>query len=395
MDSFTRADFDFLAAWRDGPCASIFVPTHRKGEIDQDPIRLTNGLREAEGRLERDGRRRADFEPMFAPVRRLIGDQQFWQYQDNGLAVFVAPELFRSYCVPLGLLEFTSVAKRFHLKPLIPVLNEALRFYILALTQKHVAFYEGDRDRFDEINLEGVPTRVEDVAGYQVDQPGLQLSTRSPQFGGGVRAVGAGAPRGRPIYHGQAQSGGDEAARKDEIRHFFERLDSELWAKIQDHGPLLVLTGIDYMIGEFRVVTKYPNLHNVAIDSGPESLSHEELHRQTWGVVSAALARARAGSAERFHELLPREKASAQVEKVIAAAHDRRIDRVFVAADREIWGTFDPATRRISLEDGPRVDNYDLLDDVARETIAHDGEVFVVPQAEVPQGEPLAATFRW
>lgn len=74
MDSFTRADFDFLAGFRGDPCVSIFFPTHRTGEIDQDPIRLANGLREAESRLERDGRRRADFEPMFEPVRRLMHD---------------------------------------------------------------------------------------------------------------------------------------------------------------------------------------------------------------------------------------------------------------------------------------------------------------------------------
>jgi hypothetical protein len=393
MDNFTRADFDFLAAWRGGPCVSLFIPTHRKGEIDQDPIRLANGLREAEDRLERDGRRRADCEPIFAPIRRLIDDRDFWQHQDNGLAVFAAADFFRSHRVPLAMPELTSVAKRFHLKPLIPVFKDKLRFYVLALSQKRVALYEGDRDRFDEIGLEGVPTRVEDVVGYQVDQPGLQLSTRSPQFGGGVR--GTGGPRGRPIYHGQAGSGGDDTMRKDEVRHFFERLDATLWAKIKDHQPFLILTGVDYLIGEFRAVTKYPNLHNVAIDSSPGSLSRDELHREAWNIVSPAFAAARVESSERFHELLPRARASAQLDDVIGAAHDGRVDRIFVAADREIWGTFDPAARRISLEEAPRVDNYDLLDDAARETLGRAGEVFLVPQTEVPDRAPLAATFRW
>jgi hypothetical protein len=294
--------------------------------------------------------------------------------------------------VPLAMLEFTAASSRFHLKPLIPVLTGNLRFYVLALSQKHVAFYVGSRDRFDEVELEGVPRRSEDVVGYAVDQPGLQLSTRSPQFGGGARATGG--PRGRAIYHGQGASG-DEATRKTELRHFLERLDAALWAKIQDHQPPLVLIGVDYVIGEYRARTKYPNLYNVAIDSEPDSLSKNELHREAWRLVSMELAAARAESAERFHDLLPHAKASAVLDEVLAAAHDGRIDRMFVAEHQEIWGTFDPATRRLSLEDAPRVGNYDLLDDAARETLAHAGQALVVAPEEIPTGAPLAAIFRW
>jgi hypothetical protein len=152
---------------------------------------------------------------------------------------------------------------------------------------------------------------------------------------------------------------------------------------------------VDYLVGEYRAATKYPNLHNVAIDSGPGSLSRDELHREAWSIASAAFAEARAESSERINEFLGRGKASIQLDEVLAAAHDGRIDRLFVACDREVWGTFDPASRRVSREDGPRVDNYDLLDDAARETFGHAGKVFVTPQSEVPHGGTVAAAFRW
>jgi hypothetical protein len=59
---------------------------------------------------------------LLAPVRELGDDTGFWQHQADGLAVYVAPELMRSFRVPLELDENAVVGPRFRLRPLLPLL---------------------------------------------------------------------------------------------------------------------------------------------------------------------------------------------------------------------------------------------------------------------------------
>ena len=54
MESMTlkRDDWKLLLEKPPGTCVSLFMPTHRSGpEVQQDPVRLKNLLRQAEGRL--------------------------------------------------------------------------------------------------------------------------------------------------------------------------------------------------------------------------------------------------------------------------------------------------------------------------------------------------------
>lgn len=70
----------------DGPCASVFMPTHRHGpETQQGPIRLRNLLDRAV-----DGLRALDVagppaDELLAPLWALVDDVPFWQHQGDGL----------------------------------------------------------------------------------------------------------------------------------------------------------------------------------------------------------------------------------------------------------------------------------------------------------------------
>jgi hypothetical protein len=49
MEIFTRKELKILAQAQDGPCVSLYLPTHRvPTEIQQDRLRLKNLLRQAE-----------------------------------------------------------------------------------------------------------------------------------------------------------------------------------------------------------------------------------------------------------------------------------------------------------------------------------------------------------
>jgi hypothetical protein len=70
----------------------VFLPTHRAGrEVEQAPIRLKNLLRQETDALKSDGVRAPEVGHLLAPLRRLLDDRLFWQYQSDGLAPFSRP----------------------------------------------------------------------------------------------------------------------------------------------------------------------------------------------------------------------------------------------------------------------------------------------------------------
>lgn len=115
MDVIRRTDLERLALQGAGPCVSLFLPTHRAGpEVQQAPIRLKNLLREATEALKADGVKAPMVHSVLAPLRRLVNDGLFWQYQSDGLALYSRPGWWRALRVPLDLPELAVVADRFH-----------------------------------------------------------------------------------------------------------------------------------------------------------------------------------------------------------------------------------------------------------------------------------------
>ena len=164
MPLLSQEELKTVIAESRGPAVSIFLPTHRAGhEIQQDPIRLKNLLKDAEGQLITEGNRPAEARELLAPVWKLVDDAAFWRHQQDGLAVFRSRDVLRVYRVPLGLPEFVSVSNRFYVKPLVPLLVNDERFYILALSRKAVRLLECSRDHAHEVDLPDVPQGMEDA----------------------------------------------------------------------------------------------------------------------------------------------------------------------------------------------------------------------------------------
>ncbi len=111
MDVIRRTDLERLALQGRGPCVSVFLPTHGAGPgVQQGPIRLKNLLRQAIQDLQADGHKAPMIHSMLAPLRRLVNDSLFWQYQSDGLALYSRLGWWRSLRVPLDLPELAVVA---------------------------------------------------------------------------------------------------------------------------------------------------------------------------------------------------------------------------------------------------------------------------------------------
>jgi hypothetical protein len=387
MQLIPQNEIQSLVQKNGGHCVSIFLPTVRVGDTQQNKIRLKNLLRTAEERLAEHGIREVEATEFLTPARNLLDDQTWWEHQDEGLAIFLAKDVFKTFRLPIAFHELVAVEKRFHLKPLFPLFNGDGHFYVLCLNKRAIRLFSGHRHRLQEVDLGDIPSRFDEVMG--------DLTRRYTQF---HAATSTNNPSRMPFFHGH---GTGEDDYKAELQKFFTIADNYLTHNDGvdfDREAPVVLAGIEYLLPLFRETTQLPNVLEQSLTKNPEALSPEELHAQAWEIVEPLFLKDQRKAADRFGELQGTGRATFDIREILPAAHDGRVDSIFTARGVRIWGTYDPETREIKLQDeqeAQRNGSEDLIDRAAIQTWLNGGKVFAVDQQEVPQGYATAAIFRY
>src|SRR4051794_14532511 len=144
MDRIHRADLKQLVEPRQGPCVSLFMPMHvTDRDATEDPIRLRELADEAEKKLVDRGLRRDEAGKLLTPMRDLLQDIPAWQHRGRSLAFFAAQGFARSFHVAGKLPASVEVNDHFCVLPLLPLVTDEERFFVLALSQNAVRFFEG------------------------------------------------------------------------------------------------------------------------------------------------------------------------------------------------------------------------------------------------------------
>jgi hypothetical protein len=378
MDLVTREDLKALLAEHPSPCISLFMPTHRGG-AEEDPIRWRKSWAEAEERLVHGGWRAAEVKELLAPGRRLLEDITFWKNQSDGLAAFLAPHFLRVFRLPLALKDGVVVANRFSVVPLLPLLSGNGRFFVLALSQNAVRLLEGTRYSVSEVDLKGVPRNLaEALITHDRDEP-LTFHVR-PTSGGGWGV----------IFEGHGVGIDDK---KEDLLRYFQRIDQGLHPLLRQEKSPLVLAAVDYLQPIYRQANTYPELLEQGIEGNPDRLSNQELHDRSWPLVKPLFEKAQESAASQYRQLARTGHTSSNLEKVVVAAYEGRVETLFVALGRQAWGVVNPSAAHVELHEQPSFGDVDLLDFAAAQTLAHGGTVYAVEPEQVPSNTNVAATF--
>jgi len=381
MDLFTQDNLKNLLEERPGPCVSLFIPTHRGG-AEEDPIRWRNHLSEAEEVLVKAGRSSAEVKELLAPGRRLLEDHDFWKNQSDGLAAFLAPHFLRLFRLPLAFKDGVVVASRFSVIPLLPLLSGNGRFFLLALSQKAVRLLQGTRDSVSEVDLKGVPRSLAEAL--------LTHENQEPFTFQGRRA-GEGAGSWVGIFHGHGVGIDDP---KDDLLHYFQKIDRGLHPLLKEEKSPLVLAGVEYLHPIYRQANTYAHLLERGINGNPDRFSNKELHDRAWALVKPLFEEAQTRAAAQFRQLAGTGYSSSDLETVVAAVYKGQVETLFVALGCQVWGTFDPTAGHTERHQEALPGDGDLLDFAAGHTLAHGRTVFAVEREQVPSGSEVAAIFR-
>ncbi|WP_375509366.1 hypothetical protein [uncultured Nostoc sp.] len=390
MQLISREEIKTLIEQPKGNCVSIYMPTHPAGpEVRQNPIRFKNLVREAETRLIDAGLKQEDAIALLEKSQE-IDTQEFWeQIAEQGLAIFISENIFRYYTLPIDFQELVVVTDRFHIKPLLPILNGNGRFYILALSQQDVRFFEATRYSVKQVEVENLPKSLDEA--LQKDDTAQEGQLRIGTSIGGTANTSS-----QPgTFHGQGSP--DRDKHQEDIIQFFQIVDRALHEKLKLQKAPLVLAGVEYLLPLYRQANSYQHLMDEAITGNPEILSAQELHDQAWPIVEADFQKSQQNVLEQFHELFGGDtgKASNNLEEVVCAAYYQRVDSLLVAVGQQQWGLFDPTSETVYLHPEKETGDEDLLDFVAAHTLLNGGTVYAIPFEQIPYSTAVAAIYRY
>lgn len=378
MELLRRDQLKFLIEEGSGPCVSIFVPTHRGGpEVKQGPIRLKNLLKEADKELSAKGMRAAQIAELLEPAQKLCENAGFWRYQSDGLALFRSPEKFLYFRLPLRFDDLLVVTDRFHVKPVMRLFTEDGRFYVLSLSKHEVRLFQCTRYGAREVDL---PPETPRSLDQMVQTAGIERQTQVHSAGATVK------------FHGHGGRADDD---KEEVREFFRAIDKGVREVLRDERAPLVLAAVEYLFPLYRTVNDYQHLLDEGVTGNPEGRRPEELQADAWPVVEPHLKKTRVDAAGRYEDLAGATRSSNDLAIVVPAAVQGRVESLFVAVGKQVWGAFQPETQEVTIHEQRQNGDTDLLDLAAINTFLQGGAVYAIEPAEVPGGKLLAAVFRY
>ncbi|MEL7421116.1 MAG: hypothetical protein AAGK10_21515, partial [Cyanobacteria bacterium J06555_3] len=345
-------------------------------ETRKNPLRFKNLLSEAEDQLTE---RSVELEAALKSARAYIERHDFWQHQDSGLAFFINRDGVKYYRLPYSFDERVEVGDRFYLKPLLSLLTNNNEFYLLALSQNEVKFFLGSRYGLNQIELpQDVPPSLAEALKY--DDPEKQTQYHSGDAGGS------------PIYHGQGVGTTDN---KDEIKRYFQQIDSGLTSALNESSTPLILAGVEFLLPIYHEVNSYNNLLEAGITGNPENVATQDLHQQAWAIIEPRFASEKQAAIAEYHNQSSAGLSSSRLEEIIAGAANGQIETLFVTADAQVYGQFDRQANKVQILDEAAANSMDLIDFAATQTYLQKGEVYTVDATEMPEGNVIAAILRF
>ena len=386
MRLFQIDDLRALAERREWPCVSLYLPTHRAGrkETQEDPIRLKNAVAEARELLGKADYPKDSSAELLEPASRLVTSRDFWLHRADGLALFLAPEFLQFYRVPLKLQDEVVVADHFAVKQLIPLFSEDGRFYILALSQKRIRFFEATRSSIQERVLPDMLRSIADLKQYDEAQEQLQSHSL-----GATGAAGTSV-----IIHGQGAIA-DKATYKADVRGYVNIVCKRLEKHLDGQSAPLIVAAVEYEQSFYRQANSYHNLLEEGIVGNPDGLDDDAIHQAAWEIVEPHFAEARRVSLKHFADLSNTDKATDKIEEILPAACHGRVRTLFIQTQARTWGKFDAAQPAVEIHDSRAPEDVDLIDLATVCVLQNKGMIYALPQDQMPTDSSVAAFFRY
>lgn len=371
--------FKELAQTENQTCVSVYISTHRAGQRDKDRITLKNALKEAHNKLLRINKSEREADAFLARAYELQENDDFLNNLSDTLAIFITDGQFRYFTLPIQTQNYTFVGNEFYVLPLLKELNNKERFFILALSQNEVRFFEGRSTVIYPVKIEDlVPADRAEALKYY-DNPETKL-----QHHNNGKAT---------VFHGQ---GGGKDVENARLKEYFRAIDSGLMEMLHDEKAPLIIAAVDYLVPIYREISDYKNIADVHISGNPESMTPTDLHHTALEKLEPHFSLAYREVIEDYRQNLSDDKAESTLINIIPAAINERVSTLLVREDSKFYGTVNAQLSQVEFADEMTSDNLELVNTAAKHTYLNGGEVYIMDSKEMPdKTSPVCAIYRY
>ncbi len=371
-ENLDRAELDSLLNLEANWYLSLYMPTAKAGsEIRQNSIRYKNLLKQIQDSIK-------DRE-IWDTISSVEGEPDFWNTQLHGLAVLGTPDLLRLYRLPMTLPELVRVNTHFHLRPLLPFLNNNGSFLVLTIDQQKIRLWLGSHfDKLVEIPLPDLPTSFEDyLATYDTK---AEIQFRGGHFGGSGN---------QGLFHGH----GDVTAKEEtEIKHFLQHFDGEISNLLKEYNLPLVIAGVESILPLYLEANTYKLMIGKGIDVQPESISEDKLRQKAWELVEPYYQASQQQYLAEIGEQSHMDRVTNELARILQDSFQGKVKALFVSPQAERWGYFNPDTQAVDFHQERQADSQDLYDTAVEWVLKRGGDVYLDEDQSSP---PITALLRY
>ncbi len=383
MQAITRYEIEPMLQIEEWPAVSIYMPISRIGD-PQDSIRYKNLLSLTDEKLTRQGLPTREVRNLLAAEYDRVKDAEYWKHLgQDGLAVFLAGQTVFHYSLPVSFAELVIVGTRFQLRPLLPLLTGG-SYLVLALSKKKLQLFQGDRYQLVEIDLpEDTPKSIDEALKYDDPERQLQYHTKTASPGSGERGA---------MFHGHGVGIDDQDSN---LERYFQAIDRTLFPYLEHKELPVILAGTEELHAVYRGISKSHTLLSAGIKGNVSELAAETLQARAWEIAGDYFAEEEKATLQKFQDNIGSNRVTDDLQSLMLAASDGRVESLFIAENEQLWGTVDIDTRKVKIKNEEERKTVNLIDEAVSLTLNKKGRVYIKKRQEMPLDVVMCAQLRY
>lgn len=356
-------------------CLSIYFTPHESRPVD-DPARWKSCVKDARSALRRFDAT-VDASSILEPVERL--DLASMEGEGGTIAVFRSPGMLAVYRLPASVDDTVTVARGFHLRPLLRHAGAKTRYYVLNLSHDRVGLFQGGATGLVPVEASRLPLGAAQTAG--APQRDRYVSPRSGGHGGSS------------VWHGQ---GKDDRLRVEDELKFVRAVDAALRDLLRDDDAPLLIASTERLASAFRAHCRYPHVLKDNLHGNFDHAPLRELAERARPLVAAHADAEERIVIERYRDCAARERVTEELSTIARHAVEGRIRDLLVDVKAHVWGRMDSSTGALAVHFGAQESHdEDVLDGIAAAVLLRGGSVHALEASSMPTKSPIAALLRW
>jgi hypothetical protein len=367
---------DTLIADQSEICVTIYQDTHKmNSEAQQDPVRFKNQLKEAGEKMLAAGMDKQKTDELLEKAKAKTSGHKFWNYQDEGLALFISENTLELLQLPHKTGNKVRVEQEFYIRPLLPLVHLDTEYYVLSLSKAEIHLYKTDGYYAEEMELNDIPESYEEFRQFDVEEKHLGSTSDNT---------------GTHVTHGRG------AASEDEYRHekeFLKQVENGVTTFMRTKEEPMIIAGLKDITSEYKSINHYHQTWEDVIEIRPADLREQELIEKSREMMHAHMNEQQNDQIDSYADYAGGEKFEDDLTLIAKAAVRGQVEALFLNK-----GASHNGIHPEQMEQGEE-DQNKLLSEIENTTavtvLKNGGTVWDLNPSKIPANKTVAAVLRY